>query len=132
MFIMQMSQPLSHDLMTADWLFLRLFNADFFCNVRLLQVFLREVLVEMKFCSVRVKKLIKVGLSEGGGVQRDFPLKEGGALIINVITKKKHCVGMCVLNVFQDLFVSCLKVLVSVGTKYKSLLRTDKSFSVNV
>ena len=54
------------------------------------------------------------------------------ALIINVITKKKHCVGMCVLNVFQDLFVSCLKVLVSVGTKYKSLLRTDKSSSVNV
>ena len=82
---------------------------------------------------MRVKKLIKVGLSEGGGVQRDFPLKEGGgALIINVITKKKHCVGMCVLNVFQDLFVSCLKVLVSVGTKYKSLLRTDKSSSVNV
>ena len=90
MFIMQMSQPLSHDLMTADWLFLRLFNADFFCNVRLLQVFLREVLVEMKFCSVHVKKLIKVGLSEGGGVQRDFPLKEGwGALMINVIAKKK-------------------------------------------
>ena len=82
---------------------------------------------------MRVKKLIKVGLSEGGGVQRDFPLNEGGgALIINVITKKKHCVGMCVLNVFQDLFVSCLKVLVSVGTKYKSLLRTDKSSSVNV
>ena len=27
---------------------------------------------------MRVKKLIKVGLSEGGGVQRDFPLKEGG------------------------------------------------------
>ena len=73
---------------------------------------------------MRVKTLIKVGLSEGGGVQRDFPLK--------VITKKKHCVGMCVLNVFQDLFVSCLKVLVSVGTKYKSLLRTDKSSSVNV
>ena len=38
---------------------------------------------------MRVKKLIKVGLSEGGGVQRDFPLKEGGgALIINGITKK--------------------------------------------
>ena len=90
--------------------------------------------MEMKFCSVRVKKLIKVGLSEGGGVQRDFPLKEGwGALIINVIAKKKqHCVSMCVLNLFQDLFVSCLKVLVRVGTKYKSLLKTDKSSSVNV
>ena len=82
---------------------------------------------------MRVKKLIKVGLSEGGGVHRAFPLPEGGGpLRINVITKKKHCVGMCVLNVFQDLFVSCLKVLVSVGTKYKSLLRTDKSSSVNV
>ena len=46
--------------------------------------------MEMKFCSVRVKKLIKVGLSEGGGVQRDFPLKEWwGALMINVIAKKK-------------------------------------------
>ena len=51
MFIMQMPQPLSHDLMTMDWLFLRLFNADFFCNVRLLQVFLREALVEMKSCA---------------------------------------------------------------------------------
>ena len=78
MFIMQMPQPLSHDLMTMDWLFLRLFNADFFCNVRLLQVFLREVLVEMKSCSVRVKKLIKVGLSEGADVQQDLPLKQAG------------------------------------------------------
>ena len=38
--------------------------------------------MEMRFCSIRVKKLIKVGLSEGGGVQLDFgfPLKGmGGA-----------------------------------------------------
>ena len=28
--------PLSHGLMAMDWLFLRLFNADFSCNVRLL------------------------------------------------------------------------------------------------
>ena len=28
--------PLSHGLMAMDWLFLRSFNADFSCNVRLL------------------------------------------------------------------------------------------------
>ena len=33
--------------------------------------------MEMRFCSVRVKKLVKVGLSEGGGVQLDFFLKVG-------------------------------------------------------
>ena len=44
-----------------DWLFLRLFNAEFSCNVRLLQVFLRGMLTEMRFCSMRVKKLVKVG-----------------------------------------------------------------------
>ena len=34
--------------------------------------------MEMRSCSVRVNKLIKVGLSEGGSVQLDFPLKGGG------------------------------------------------------
>lgn len=40
MFIMQMSPLLSHGLMTMDWLFLRLFNAAIYCNVRLLWAFL--------------------------------------------------------------------------------------------
>ena len=31
----------------------------------------------MRSCSVRVKKLVKVRLSEGGGVQLDFFLKGG-------------------------------------------------------
>ena len=75
MFIMQMSPSLSHGLMTMDWLFLRLFNAYFSCNIRLLYVFLRTVLTEMRPCSVRVKKLVKVGLSEGGSVQLGFFLK---------------------------------------------------------
>ena len=89
MFIMQMPPLLPYSLMTMDWLFLRLFNADFFCNVRLLWIFLRGVLMEMRSCSVRVKKLIRVGFSEGGGVQLVFPLKGGGGeLIINVIAKK--------------------------------------------
>ena len=70
MFVMQMPPPLSHGLMTMDWLFLRLFNAAFSCNVRLLQVFVRVVSMEMRPCSVRVKTW---------GVQLDFPLK-GGAL----------------------------------------------------
>ena len=34
--------------------------------------------MEMKSCSVHVKKLIKAGLSEGGSVQLEFPLKGGG------------------------------------------------------
>ena len=88
MFIMQMPPLLPYSLMTMDWLFLRLFNADFSCNVRLLWIFLRGVLMEMRSCSVRVKKLIRVGFSEGGGVQLDFPLKGGGELIISVIAKK--------------------------------------------
>ena len=36
MFITQMPPSLSHDLTTMDWLFLRLFNADFSGDVRLL------------------------------------------------------------------------------------------------
>ena len=87
LFIMQMPAPLSLGLMTMDWLFLRLFNAKFSCNVRLLQVFLRGMLTEMRCCSVRVKTLVKVGLSDGVGVQLDFPLK-GGGLIMNDIGKK--------------------------------------------
>ena len=74
---MQMPPPSSHGLMTMDCLILRLFNADFSCNVRLLQVFLPGVVTEMRSCSVRVKKLVKVRLSEGGGVQLDFFLKGG-------------------------------------------------------
>ena len=40
----------------------------FFCNVRLLQVFLRGALTKMSSCSVCVKMLLKVVLSKGGGV----------------------------------------------------------------
>ena len=38
----------------------------------------------------------------------------------------------CVLNLFQDSFVSCLKVLVGVGTKDKPLVRAANSSSVKV
>ena len=34
--------------------------------------------MEMSSCSVRVKKLTKVGLSDGGDAQLDFLLKGGG------------------------------------------------------
>ena len=51
---------------------------------------------------------------------------------MNFVAKKKYCVSMRVLNLFQDLFVSCLKVLVRVRTKDKPLGRTDHSSSVNV
>ena len=65
---MQMPPPLPHGLMTLDWLFLRLFNVAFFCNVRLLHVFLRGALMKMSSCSVCAKIFLKVGLSKGGGV----------------------------------------------------------------
>ena len=52
---------------------------------------------------------------------------------MNVIAKKKkNCVSMRVLNLFQDLFVPCLKVFVRMGTKDKPLVRTDNSSSVNM
>ena len=84
----------SHGLMAVDWLFLRLFNTDFSCNVRLLLIFLCGVVTETRSCSVRVKKLVKVGLSEGGGVQLDFLLKGGeggGGVVMNVIATKMLC-----------------------------------------
>ena len=51
---------------------------------------------------------------------------------MNVIAKEKYCVSMRVLNLFQDLFVPCLKVFVGMGTKDKPLVRTDNSSSVNM
>ena len=56
--------------------------------------------MEMRSCSVRMKNLIKVRLSERGGVQLDFPLKRGG-LIMNVIAIK-YCVSMHVMNLVHD------------------------------
>ena len=50
---------------------------------------------------------------------------------MNVIAKK-YCVSMQVLNLFQDLFVSSLKVFVGMGRKDKSLVKTDNSSSVNM
>ena len=39
---------------------------------------------------------------------------------------------MRVLNLLEDLFVSCLKVLAGVGANEKPLVRTDNSSSVNI
>ena len=39
---------------------------------------------------------------------------------------------MRVLKLFEDLFISCLEVLVRLGTKEKLLVRTENSSSVNV
>ena len=50
---------------------------------------------------------------------------------MNVITKK-YCVNMRVLNLFQDSVISCLKVLVGLGTKDMLLVTTENSSSVNV
>ena len=48
------------------------------------------MVTEMRSCSVCVKKLVKMGLSEGGGVQLDFFLK-GGGVVMNVLAKKILC-----------------------------------------
>ena len=50
---------------------------------------------------------------------------------MNVIAKK-YCISQQVLNLFQDLFVSCLKIFVGVGTQDKPLVRTNNSSSVNM
>ena len=50
---------------------------------------------------------------------------ERGDFVVNVIAKKKYCVSMRVLNLFQDLFVPCLNVFVGMRTKDKPLVRTD-------
>ena len=75
------------------------------------------------------KKFVKMGLSEGGGIQLDFFLKGGFCCECYC---KKYCVSTRVLNLFQDLFVYCLNVFVGVGTKDKSFVRTENSFSVNM
>ena len=49
-----------------------------------------------------------------------------------MLLRKKYCVNMRVLNLFQDSVISCLKVLVGLGTKDKLLVRTENSSSVNV
>ena len=41
----------------------------------------------MRSCSVHVKKLVKVGLSEGRGVHLDFFFMGAGEGIMNVIAK---------------------------------------------
>ena len=46
--------------------------------------------------------------------------------------RKKYCVSMRVSNLFQDLFLSCLKVFVGVGTKDKPLVRSDNSSLANM
>ena len=56
-----------------------------------------------------------------------FPHKRGW-LITNV-AKKILCYHAC-LELFQDLFISCLKVLV--GRKVKPLVGAENSSSVNV
>ena len=48
-----------------------------------------------------------------------------------MLLRKNYCVNMRVLNLFQNLFVPCLKVLVKDKPKDKSLVRTENSFSVN-
>ena len=59
--------------------------------------------MEPNSCSKRVKKLIKVWLSEGGGIQFDLLLKGDG--FPWMLLQKKYCFNMCVLNLVQDIFI---------------------------
>ena len=45
---------------------------------------------------------------------------------------KKECFNVCVLKLPKDLFFSCFKVLVGIGTKDKPFVRTDNSSSIKV
>ena len=47
-----------------------------------------------------------------------------------LLRKKTYRFSVRVLNLFQDLFVSCLKLLMGVGTKEKPLVRTENPSSV--
>ena len=49
-----------------------------------------------------------------------------------MLLRKKHCFNKHALNLFKDLFMSCLKVLVGLGTKDKLLVRNENCFSVKV
>ena len=103
-FNMQIPSRLSHVLMAIDWLFLRLFNVDLSCNVSFTIVFPTvgvdggEVLFSAR------ENLIKLGLSQGGGVQMDFPLK-GWEGLAWMLMQKKYCDSMRVLNLFQFLYL---------------------------
>ena len=63
----------------------------------------------VRSCSVRVKKFVKVGLSEGGGIPLELLLN--GGIFSSLLFRKKYCVSMQFLNLFQDLFVSALNLL---------------------
>lgn len=93
MMVIHMPSPLSHGLITMDWLFLWLFSAFFSFHVRFTVRFFR--------C---VKKLIKLLLSERGCIQFDFR---------NAVAKKILFYQAC-LKLFQDLVNFRLKVLVGV------------------
>ena len=44
-----------------------------------------------------------------------------------MMLRKKFCFSVCVLNLFHDLFISCLKVLVGMGIEDKPLVETENS-----
>ena len=123
----EMPPPLSHGLMIMDWLFLRLSNAIFLFNVRSVEAFQHGVLMEVSSCPMHVKRSSKVGLSEGEGIQFDLLLK---GVAYHECCCKKKTFSMRVLSLLQDLFISCLKVLVGLRTRDKPLLRTENLFLV--
>ena len=49
-----------------------------------------------------------------------------------MLLRKKYCDSICLLNLFQNLFISCLKFLVGMGRKDMHLVKTEDSSSVNV
>ena len=64
--------------------------------------------------------------------ERGYPVcfLKTGLRFLNSVAKKVLFQHMHVLNLLQDFFISCLRVLLGLGTKNKPLVRTDNSSSV--
>ena len=82
-------------------------------------------------CSMRVKISTKMGLSEEGGIQLDFLLKEGD--VSWMLLRKKIFVLTCVSWTYYRFYLFPVqRFWWGWEQKNKSLVRTEKSWSVNV
>ena len=77
---------------------------------------------------MRVKKLIKVWLLYGTGIQLGFLLK--GVYFFYMLLRERYCFNVHILNLLQDLFISCMRALAGLRTKDKPLVRSENSVSV--
>ena len=86
--------------------------------------------MEPNSCSTRVKKLIKVCLSEGESIQFDFVLR-GNWFSANAVAKKVLFQHAC-FKFASGFIYSLLESFGEVRTKDKPSMRTENSSSVKV